>query len=110
MRAAFNRRLFKEGILPWESAILQRNGSIIVGKMQSLIPEYLQVVELHFDRNLYKRLNSNKKNQVHSTQVPAEFLYEERWISIVSFGSSFCTFSTPLQSSFKSLVVDPALP
>lgn len=39
------------------AAILQRNGSIIVGKMLSLIPEHLQVVELHFDRNLYKIFN-----------------------------------------------------
>lgn len=75
MQATSNRRLFKEGILLWEPAILQRNRSIIVGKMQSLIPEHFQVVELHFDRNLYKILN-NKKYQVHSTQVSTEFLYE----------------------------------
>lgn len=74
MQATSNRRLFKEAVL-WEPAILQRNGSIIVGKMQSLIPEYLQVVELHFDRNLCKIFN-NKKCQVHSTQVLTEFLYE----------------------------------
>lgn len=53
-------RLFKEVIL-WEPAILQRNGSITVGKKQFLIPEYLQVVELHFDRNFYKRFNNNNK-------------------------------------------------
>lgn len=60
MQATSNRRLFKEGILLWEPAILQRNGSIIVSKMQSLIPEYLQIVELHFDRNLYKTFNNKK--------------------------------------------------
>lgn len=59
MQATSNRRLFKEAVL-WEPATLQRNGSIIKGKMQSLIPEYLQVVELHFDRNLYKIFNNKK--------------------------------------------------
>lgn len=61
MQATSNRRLFKEGILLWEPAILERKGSIIVGIKQFLIPEYLQVVELHFDRNLYKIFNNNNK-------------------------------------------------
>lgn len=60
MQATSNRRLFKEPVLLQEPAILQRNGSILVGKMQFLIPEDLQVVELHFDRNLYKIFNNKK--------------------------------------------------
>lgn len=61
----------REGILLWEPGILQRNGCISVGKMQYLIQEYSQLVELHFDSNLYKKIKKKKK-KVHSTQVPTE--------------------------------------